>query len=57
MGTLRDQLIYPHNRVQMEAYGVNDMELCRLLALVDPANSILRQWNLDDVCYTSFIIC
>eukprot|EP00455_Lapot_gusevi_P033107 TRINITY_DN3617_c0_g1_i2.p1 TRINITY_DN3617_c0_g1~~TRINITY_DN3617_c0_g1_i2.p1 ORF type:complete len:735 (-),score=339.57 TRINITY_DN3617_c0_g1_i2:93-2297(-) len=47
-GTLRDQIIYPHNRAQMEAAGVTDADLIYLLKLVDPANSILRQWTLDD---------
>ena len=48
LGTLRDQIIYPHNVDQMKELNVTDEDLCKLLALVDPANSILRQWKLDD---------
>ena len=47
-GTLRDQLIYPHNKEQMKARGVTDEDLSRLLALVDPANDILSTWSFED---------
>jgi ATP-binding cassette subfamily D (ALD) protein 3 len=49
VGTLRDQIIYPHDRAQMTALGVTDTDLCRLIQMVDPAQSILGQWQLDDV--------
>jgi len=48
-GTLRDQIIYPHSRREMEEdHGVSDEDLARLLALVDPANDILSTWKFDD---------
>lgn len=47
-GTLRDQIIYPHSKSQMEKRGVTDSDLSRLLALVDPANDILSTWRFDD---------
>jgi ABC-type uncharacterized transport system YnjBCD ATPase subunit len=48
IGTLRDQLIYPHSVDQMRALGVTDDDLRRLLQVVDPANGILGQWTLDE---------
>eukprot|EP01132_Coremiostelium_polycephalum_P005701 gene5701-7095_t len=49
LGTLRDQIIYPHNYEDMKKYGVTDDDLQHLLATVDPNNTIIRQWNWDDV--------
>jgi ATP-binding cassette subfamily D (ALD) protein 3 len=48
IGTLRDQLIYPHSVAQMKALGVSDEDLINLLRVVDPASGILSQWNLDE---------
>eukprot|EP01100_Stratorugosa_tubuloviscum_P000005 TRINITY_DN0_c1_g1_i3.p1 TRINITY_DN0_c1_g1~~TRINITY_DN0_c1_g1_i3.p1 ORF type:complete len:725 (-),score=331.19 TRINITY_DN0_c1_g1_i3:237-2411(-) len=48
LGTLRDQIIYPHSRLQMQARGITDEDLCKLLTVVDPAGIILSNWQLDD---------
>jgi len=48
MGTLRDQLIYPHSKEQMRGLGVTDRDLALLLALVDPAQKIATSWRWDD---------
>ena len=48
IGTLRDQVIYPHSVKEMEALGVTDYDLERLLNAVDPANTILGAWKWDD---------
>lgn len=47
-GTLRDQIIYPHTVADMRAIGVTDDDLVRLLEVVDPAQSIVREWKFDD---------
>jgi len=47
-GTLRDQIIYPHSRAEMNAMGVTDADLEKLLQIVDPANGILGAWSWDD---------
>jgi len=49
MGTLRDQIIYPHSREQMTKLGVTDEDLTRLLDVVDPAQSIVNEWKYDDI--------
>ncbi|KYQ92710.1 ABC transporter D family protein [Tieghemostelium lacteum] len=49
LGTLRDQIIYPHNFEDMKKLGVTDDDLQHLLSTVDPNNTIIRQWNWDDV--------
>jgi len=49
IGTLRDNLIYPHSVEQMRGNGVSDADLTLLLSIVDPANNILKQWQFDDV--------
>eukprot|EP01133_Synstelium_polycarpum_P013610 gene13610-16017_t len=49
LGTLRDQIIYPHNADDMKRHGINDDDLQHLLATVDPNNTIIRQWAWDDV--------
>jgi len=47
-GTFRDQIIYPHSRKEMEAIGVSDRDLDKLLQIVDPSNTIRNTWNWDD---------
>jgi len=47
LGTLRDQIIYPHNKKQMDAMGVTDDDLAKLLSIVDPAGNILKEWTFD----------
>jgi ABC-type uncharacterized transport system fused permease/ATPase subunit len=49
IGTLRDQLIYPHSVEQMRAQGITDDDLGALLGVVDPAGLILKEWKYDDV--------
>jgi len=48
LGTLRDQIIYPHTVEQMKARGVSDEDLERLLELVDPSKNIVKAWKWDD---------
>ncbi|KAM9953888.1 hypothetical protein ACTFIR_008993 [Dictyostelium discoideum] len=48
LGTLRDQIIYPHSHDDMKKLGVTDDDLQHLLATVDPNLTIIRQWNWDD---------
>lgn len=49
LGTLRDQIIYPHSHQEMKNMGITDSDLEKLLELVDPARGILNQWKWDDV--------
>jgi ATP-binding cassette subfamily D (ALD) protein 3 len=49
LGTLRDQVIYPHSRARAAERGVTDDDIKKLLKIVDPANTILTQFALDDV--------
>eukprot|EP00667_Euglena_gracilis_P001665 EG_transcript_1663 len=49
LGTLRDQIIYPHTLDQMHSLGVTDTDLAHLLALVDPPQKIVNTWRWDDV--------
>eukprot|EP01117_Protostelium_nocturnum_P003830 TRINITY_DN15096_c0_g1_i1.p1 TRINITY_DN15096_c0_g1~~TRINITY_DN15096_c0_g1_i1.p1 ORF type:complete len:720 (-),score=275.12 TRINITY_DN15096_c0_g1_i1:65-2224(-) len=49
LGTLRDQIIYPHTPAQMKASGVTDKDLESLLDLVDPAHIIKGQWQMDEI--------
>jgi len=49
LGTLRDQIIYPHTREQMQSLGVCDADLGNLLATVDPPRKIESTWKWDDV--------
>ncbi|EGC30265.1 ABC transporter D family protein [Dictyostelium purpureum] len=48
LGTLRDQIIYPHSHDDMKRLGVTDDDLQHLLATVDPNLTIIRQWSWDD---------
>jgi len=49
LGTLRDQIIYPHTPTQMAAAGITDQDLESLLDLVDPSHTIRNQWSMDEV--------
>ncbi|EFA80627.1 ABC transporter D family protein [Heterostelium album PN500] len=49
LGTLRDQIIYPHNAEDMKKFGITDDDLVHLLSTVDPNNTIINQWAWDDV--------
>jgi ATP-binding cassette subfamily D (ALD) protein 3 len=49
LGTLRDQIIYPHSQADMRALGITDDDLAHLLAVVDPARTITTQWRWDEV--------
>uniref|UniRef100_A0A6B2KZP0 ABC transporter domain-containing protein n=1 Tax=Arcella intermedia TaxID=1963864 RepID=A0A6B2KZP0_9EUKA len=49
LGTLRDQIIYPHSEEEMKAQGATDKDLEHLLSLVDPSRTILNQWAWGDV--------
>lgn len=46
LGTLRDQLTYPHTRAQAQA---SDEDLERLLTVVDPNRIITSQWGFDTI--------
>jgi ABC-type uncharacterized transport system fused permease/ATPase subunit len=48
LGTLRDQVIYPHSKSDMEAAHITDKDLTELLRIVDPKEHILSTWNWDD---------
>lgn len=48
LGTLRDQIIYPHSKADMERQGVTDADLQSLLKIVDPKEHIRKTWNWDD---------
>eukprot|EP01012_Entosiphon_sulcatum_P066473 TRINITY_DN95737_c0_g1_i1.p1 TRINITY_DN95737_c0_g1~~TRINITY_DN95737_c0_g1_i1.p1 ORF type:complete len:698 (+),score=116.21 TRINITY_DN95737_c0_g1_i1:47-2140(+) len=49
LGTLRDQIIYPHSKEDMQSLGITDDDLANLLATVDPRQSIVGTWKWDDV--------
>lgn len=49
LGSLRDQLIYPHSKADMDRLGVTDDDLRHLLAAVDPNQIITSTWSFDDV--------
>lgn len=50
LGTLRDQIIYPHSETDMRAAGVSDADLLRLLDDVALGSLALRPGGLDAVC-------
>jgi len=49
LGTLRDQVIYPHTHEQMKSLGITDDDLDGLLRLVDPKQTIRGQWSWNEV--------
>eukprot|EP01103_Thecamoeba_quadrilineata_P011048 TRINITY_DN2555_c0_g1_i1.p1 TRINITY_DN2555_c0_g1~~TRINITY_DN2555_c0_g1_i1.p1 ORF type:complete len:687 (-),score=137.29 TRINITY_DN2555_c0_g1_i1:23-2083(-) len=48
LGTLRDQVIYPHSAQEMAENGVTDDDLKQLISIVDPSGSVLSNWKFDD---------
>jgi ATP-binding cassette subfamily D (ALD) protein 3 len=50
LGTLRDQIIYPHSEADMRAAGVSDADLLRLLGDVALGSLALRPGGLGAVC-------
>ncbi|KAG5648252.1 hypothetical protein DXG03_006210 [Asterophora parasitica] len=47
LGTLRDQIIYPHSKVEMEARGVTDADLLAILAIVEMDHVVEREGGWD----------
>ncbi|KAF5377615.1 hypothetical protein D9615_005102 [Tricholomella constricta] len=47
LGTLRDQVIYPHSKAEMEARGVTDFDLLDILAIVEMDNVVEREGGWD----------
>ncbi|KAK4703645.1 hypothetical protein P7C70_g2569, partial [Phenoliferia sp. Uapishka_3] len=47
LGTLRDQIIYPHARSQMIERGVTDSDLLRILAILDIDGIVEREGGWD----------
>ncbi|GAA5875126.1 hypothetical protein JCM3774_001644 [Rhodotorula dairenensis] len=47
LGTLRDQIIYPHSRAQMHARGVTDADLVEILRLLDLEAIVEREGGWD----------
>lgn len=48
LGTLRDQIIYPHSQEDMKAQGFTDDDLEKLLSIVDPKGYIRKSWQWDE---------
>ncbi|KAG6844334.1 hypothetical protein H0H87_007692 [Tephrocybe sp. NHM501043] len=47
LGNLRDQVIYPHSKAQMEARGVTDKDLLNILAVVGMESVVSREGGWD----------
>ncbi|KAF8272965.1 adrenoleukodystrophy protein [Lactarius quietus] len=47
IGTLRDQVIYPHNRADMEERGTTDDELLEILSMVQMESVVEREGGWD----------
>ncbi|KAF6766512.1 adrenoleukodystrophy protein [Ephemerocybe angulata] len=47
LGTLRDQVIYPHSKTDMEARGTTDAELMKILAMVQMEGVVEREGGWD----------
>lgn len=47
LGTLRDQIIYPHPRSKMIERGVTDADLMRILSLLEIDNIVEREGGWD----------
>ena len=47
LGTLRDQVIYPHNRQQMMAKGVTDQQLLEILGQAQMGHIVEREGGWD----------
>jgi len=48
LGTLRDQIIYPHDLHEMRSQNITDKDLEGLLSIVDPKGHIRKSWQWDD---------
>ncbi|KAF8649804.1 hypothetical protein AX16_005569 [Volvariella volvacea WC 439] len=49
LGTLRDQIIYPHSKVDMENRGITDNDLLRILSYVQMEGVVEREGGWDAV--------
>ncbi|KAK4054348.1 ATP-binding cassette long-chain fatty acid transporter pxa2 [Microbotryomycetes sp. JL221] len=49
LGTLRDQIIYPHSRARMIERGVTDNDLLRIMSLLDIDHIVEREGGWDVV--------
>jgi len=49
LGTLRDQIIYPHTVEEMKRRNVTDDDLKMLLGIVDPQQKITTNWKWDEI--------
>ncbi|KAE9410674.1 adrenoleukodystrophy protein [Gymnopus androsaceus JB14] len=49
LGTLRDQIIYPHSQAEMTARGITDDDLLKILAVVQMDNVVEREGGWDSV--------
>ncbi|KAG8951257.1 hypothetical protein FRC04_006496 [Tulasnella sp. 424] len=47
LGTLRDQIIYPHSKAQMERRGMSDHDLYNILAVVGMEDIVEREGGWD----------
>ncbi|PPQ67380.1 hypothetical protein CVT25_005959 [Psilocybe cyanescens] len=47
LGTLRDQIIYPHSKVEMTKRGITDDDLSRILAVVEMGHIVEREGGWD----------
>ncbi|KAG9017622.1 hypothetical protein FRB90_000492 [Tulasnella sp. 427] len=47
LGTLRDQIIYPHSKAQMERRGMSDQDLYNILAVVGMEDIVEREGGWD----------
>jgi len=47
LGTLRDQIIYPHSKADMDARGITDSDLLDILAVVHMENIVEREGGWD----------
>lgn len=47
LGTLRDQVIYPHSKADMEARGVTDKDLFKILNIVEMGHIVEREGGWD----------
>lgn len=47
LGTLRDQVIYPHSKQEMESRGVTDSDLLKILAVVQMDHIVEREGGWD----------
>lgn len=47
LGTLRDQVIYPHSKADMESRGISDEDLLQILAMVNMESVVEREGGWD----------